>query len=293
MELEHILLEKLDVLHANHKIIIFSEWIKTHKLIGELLRKYDLQYIEFNGTVPVAKRGKLIETFENNPNCKFFLSTESGGAGLNLQVADTLINFELPWNPAKKNQRIGRIDRLGQEKMYLTVINLITKDSIEMRIASGLMLKQNLFEGVLNDTVSTDAVDFSEKGRSQFLSDLEEMVAGFDAPNEPHEQAEPVEEEDSDLLAAELLSDNEPAFINDTVKESSGAKTDNTQPLEASENPVQTEQLEGVLQKGMGFLSGLYQMATGREMGAEEQQINIDKDTGEVTMKFKLPGFGK
>ncbi|MEM8939567.1 MAG: DEAD/DEAH box helicase [Bacteroidota bacterium] len=292
MELEHILLEKLDILHADHKIIIFSEWIKTHKLIGELLRKYDLQYIEFNGTVPVAKRGKLIETFENNPQCKFFLSTESGGAGLNLQVADTLINFELPWNPAKKNQRIGRIDRLGQQKMHLTVINLITKNSIEMRIASGLMLKQNLFEGVLNDTVNTDAVDFSEKGRSQFLSDLEEMVSGFDTSDELHEVAEQVEDEDSELLTTELLSDNEPAIINDTVKKSSGAKTD-TQPLEISEKPVQTEQLEGVLQKGMGFFSGLYQIATGQEMGAEEQQINIDKDTGEVTMKFKLPGFGK
>jgi SNF2 family DNA or RNA helicase len=64
-------------------------------------------------------RGELIRKFESRPECKIFLSTEAGGAGQNLQVADVLINFELPWNPAKKNQRIGRIDRLGQKSENL------------------------------------------------------------------------------------------------------------------------------------------------------------------------------
>ena len=93
---------------------------------------------------------------------------------------EVITNFELPWNPAKKNQRIGRIDRLGQKSKKLNIYNFITNNSIEIRIASGLLVKQNLFEGVLNNDNPTDFVDFSEKGRSQFLDQIAEMVAGFD-----------------------------------------------------------------------------------------------------------------
>ncbi|MCK5280645.1 MAG: DEAD/DEAH box helicase, partial [Cyclobacteriaceae bacterium] len=147
-ELKYILLEKLDIANNDTKIIIFSEWIKVHKLIGKMLRENNIGFVELNGKVPVKLRGELIKKFESNPQSKIFLSTEAGGSGLNLQMADTLINFELPWNPAKKNQRIGRIDRLGQKSNKLTIYNLITRDSIEQQIAAGLLVKQNLFEGV-------------------------------------------------------------------------------------------------------------------------------------------------
>ncbi|MDR3146800.1 MAG: DEAD/DEAH box helicase, partial [Treponema sp.] len=151
LELEDILLEKLDIKNKNRKVIVFSEWIRMHKLIGDMLRKRGVGFTELNGTVPVQKRSALIRHFEQNQDCKVFLSTESGGAGLNLQVADTLINFELPWNPAKKNQRIGRIDRLGQKSSKLLIYNLISRDSIEQQIAAGLLVKQSLFEGVLSE----------------------------------------------------------------------------------------------------------------------------------------------
>lgn len=136
---------------------------------------------KLNGKIPVKARGELIRKFETNPGYKIFLSTEAGGSGLNLQIADTLINFELPWNPAKKNQRIGRIDRLGQKSSNLTIINFITCNSIEMQIASGLLVKQSLFDGVLGDDAATNFVDFSSKGRSQFIicSKIEEQKIDF------------------------------------------------------------------------------------------------------------------
>jgi SNF2 family DNA or RNA helicase len=67
-----------------------------------MLLKNNTGYSELNGSIPANKRGNLIKQIESDDNCKVFLSTEAGGAGLNLQVADILINFELPWNPAKK-----------------------------------------------------------------------------------------------------------------------------------------------------------------------------------------------
>ncbi|MDR0731415.1 MAG: DEAD/DEAH box helicase, partial [Treponema sp.] len=127
LELEDILLEKLDIKNKDRKVIVFSEWVKMHRLIGKMLRKRGVGFTELNGTVPVKQRGALIKRFEQDRTCKVFLSTEAGGAGLNLQAADTLINFELPWNPAKKNQRIGRIDRLGQKSNKLLIYNLISR----------------------------------------------------------------------------------------------------------------------------------------------------------------------
>ena len=147
-ELKQVLLDKLDMDNSAHKVVIFSEWIRMNQMIGRLLRDINIGYVELNGKVPVANRPRLIKEFEDNPNCKVFLSTEAGGTGLNLQTADAVINFELPWNPAKKNQRIGRIDRLGQKNKHLTVISFITQNSIETRIASGLLLKQDLFDSV-------------------------------------------------------------------------------------------------------------------------------------------------
>ncbi|MGB0524972.1 MAG: DEAD/DEAH box helicase, partial [Flammeovirgaceae bacterium] len=291
-ELEHILTEKMDLGNTARKIIIFSEWTRMNMLIGQLLKKHNIAFAELNGKVPVKHRKKLVEKFENDPNCKVFISTEAGGTGLNLQVADTVINFELPWNPAKKNQRIGRIDRVGQRSKQLTVLNFITKDSIEMRIASGLMLKQNLFEGVLDTDSLTDTVDFSGKGRSQFLQQLETMIDDFQEPT-----TEEIEVEES--LAEELTQFGEEAPLGDQVQENvasapkEAVKQEQKSTSSSAKTPKQQQlqEVEQVMNQGMGFLSGLFKMATGKDLGTEEASINVDKETGEVTMKFKLPNL--
>lgn len=113
VELKEILVEKMDLKNSPGKIIIFSEWVVMLQLIGRMLHEEGIGFAMLSGKVAVKNRGQLIKKFETDPGCKIFLSSEAGGSGLNLQVADTVIYFELPWNPAKKNQRIGRIDRLG------------------------------------------------------------------------------------------------------------------------------------------------------------------------------------
>ena len=254
LELEEILLEKLDIHNNKRKIIIFSEWTTMLAIISRMLAKNGIGFTELTGNIPVKDRKMAIREFEENPQCRVFLSSESGGSGLNLQVADTLINFELPWSPSKKNQRIGRIDRLGQKSPNLTVINLIMRNSIEMKVLSGLGVKQDLFDSVLNSGNDMDEVDFSEKGRSQFLKMLEDSLADFttDEPMEPAGEPElpvpEIPEEDNARLA----------------------------------------ELEVVMNKGMEFLSGLYKLSTGRELNPEGNRIVIDKETGEVVMRFRV-----
>jgi SNF2 family DNA or RNA helicase len=275
-ELENILLEQLDLKNTSRKIIIFSEWVKVHKLIGRFLRENNIGFAELNGKIPVKSRGDLIRKFETNEHCKVFLSTEAGGSGLNLQVADTLINFELPWNPAKKNQRIGRIDRLGQKSSNLT---------IEQHIAAGLLVKQNLFEGVLGDSGDTNFVDFSSKGRSQFIQQLEEFVLQEEKTDEVKletEVEELVEEvpEHSPKGEIDLSDDNE---------EAGPSQPENVEQEQQPRHTPTPEQMEEVMNSGMQFLSGLFKMSTGKDMGSENQKIEVNKETGEVTMKFKLP----
>ena len=286
-ELKYILLEKLNLRNENKKIIIFSEWIKVHKLIGSLLRKLNIGFVELNGKVPVKSRGKLIEKFESDDKCKIFLSTEAGGVGLNLQMADTVINFELPWNPAKKNQRIGRIDRLGQKNEKLTVFNFITRKSIEERIAGGLLLKQNLFEGALVKSNSTDFVDFSNKGKSQFIEQLKELISEDDTTSyfENIEKNKEIEET-PDLIESEL--DFSEVEENEQLPESP-IESDVISETTPAQNSASAKELEDVMNNGMQFLAGLFKMSTGKDMAGENQSIKVDAETGEVTIKFKIP----
>jgi SNF2 family DNA or RNA helicase len=293
-ELKHILLDELDVPNNDSKIIIFSEWVKVHKLIGKLLRENNIGFVELNGKIPVQSRGELIRKFEHNPQYKIFLSTEAGGSGLNLQVADTLINFELPWNPAKKNQRIGRIDRLGQKSGKLTIFNFITRGSIEDQIASGLLVKQSLFDGVLGDNGTINSVDFSSKGRSQFIQQLEAFIAETERREQEAEQAPGLlsEREGVPVSANEGLTDGTIDLSDDeaeTPETNAGdhAVPDSPEPDKAP--AVQVEELEKVMNSGLQFLSGLFKMTTGKEMGMENQKIEVNRETGEVTMRFKLP----
>ncbi len=302
-ELRYILLEKLDLKNSGRKVIIFSEWVKMHHLIGQLLLQNNIGFSELNGSIPVKKRGELIRQFEEDPHCQVFLSTEAGGSGLNLQVADILINFELPWNPAKKNQRIGRIDRLGQKSEKLTIFNFITTESIEERIATGLLVKQNLFDSVLNEGSTSDWVDFTEKGRGQFLQQMKELAGTFESVPEELEQDEATDTKESrEELNVEkpvATADRQYKIPFDSEEEDEAFSEEPELKTTASETiteqqvaePSHVLQMEQVLNNGMQFLSGLMQMATGKSMGMENQKIEVNQKTGEVTLKFKLPGF--
>jgi ERCC4-related helicase len=292
-ELKAILTEKLDLQNTDRKIIIFSEWVRMNKLIGDLLKELKIAYTELNSKIPVKMRGELIKKFENDREIKVFLSTEAGGTGLNLQMADTVINFELPWNPAKKNQRIGRIDRIGQKSKQLTVIDLVAVNSIEMDIAAGLEVKQSLFESVLDSHDNTDRVDLSKRGKEQFLEDIRNMLAKMEQPEIQVSEENEVEEEDLELETVETeLSKDEAENI---TSHGNGQESDQQDLPGSQEVPStdqqQYEQVEKVMQDGMNFLSGLFKMSTGKEMGAENAKIEVDRQTGEVTMKFKLPGI--
>jgi hypothetical protein len=167
---------------GTHKVVVFSQWeVMLHKA-AEVLDRLQIGYVLLYGGVPGKERRGLLERFRTDPDCRVFLSTDTGGTGLNLQAADTVLNLELPWNPAVLEQRIARVHRMGQHRP-VQVINLVTRDSIEERVLKTVSLKRSLFEGVFAGTA--DEVSFATLGQQAFLDAVRGLIAegGAESPS--------------------------------------------------------------------------------------------------------------
>jgi SNF2 family DNA or RNA helicase len=102
-------------------------------------------------------RKKMVYSFTNDDEIRFFISTDAGKSGINLQRANVLINFDMSFNPAVNEQRNARIDRMGQDSAKILIINLICIDTIEEKVLKILEKKQNLFDKVIDDLSEEDA----------------------------------------------------------------------------------------------------------------------------------------
>jgi len=141
--LEEVLLE------PDAKVVIFSQWLRSHELLSRALDAAGHDYVLFHGGVPGKNRGALVKRFRTDPNCRVFLSTDAGGVGLNLQCASVVMNLDLPWNPAVLEQRIGRAHRMGQHRP-VQVFNFVAEASIEHNLMGLLDFKQALAAGILD-----------------------------------------------------------------------------------------------------------------------------------------------
>ena len=126
------------------------------------------------GQIPQPKRRAEIHRFKNDPDCRLFLSTDSGSVGLNLQAANVVINLDMPWNPAKLEQRIARAWRKHQ-KRSVQVINLVAENSIEHRMLTLLDQKRALAEGVVDGRGEKEMS--LPSGRAAFLERLNTLIA--------------------------------------------------------------------------------------------------------------------
>jgi len=159
------------------KAVVFSQWLGTHEVLMRRLRSRGWDHVLFHGGVPAEKRGLLVDRFTNEPGCRLFLSTDAGGVGLNLQhAAATVVNMDLPWNPAVLEQRIGRVHRMGQRR-GVQVVNLVAQGSIEQGMLGVLAFKKSLFAGVLDG--GAGEVMMNGTRLSKFMESVDEVTAGM------------------------------------------------------------------------------------------------------------------
>jgi superfamily II DNA or RNA helicase len=138
-----------EIAAEGHKMLIFSQWERMTRLAEEALAPLRIESVRLHGGLGMRRRARIIEKFMEDPDTMLFISTDAGGLGLNLQAASFVINLDLPWNPAKVEQRIGRAHRIGQSQP-VNVINMIAANSIEQRVLDVLYRKQELFEEILD-----------------------------------------------------------------------------------------------------------------------------------------------
>jgi superfamily II DNA/RNA helicase len=180
-------LERLDELFESlfdeeeRKVVLFSEWTTMLDLIEPLLRKRKLDFVRLDGSVPQKKRQDLVHRFQTDADCRLFLTTNAGSTGLNLQAANTVINVDLPWNPAVLEQRIARAHRMGQSRS-VQVFVLVTEQTIEESLLATIAAKKHLALAALDAESDVDAVDVAS-GMQELQGRLEVLLgARCEAP---------------------------------------------------------------------------------------------------------------
>jgi hypothetical protein len=188
-------LERLDELleqlldEPDRKILVFSEWTTMLGLIEPLVKKRKAQFVRLEGRVPQKQRQQLVHRFQNDPECRVFLTTNAGSTGLNLQAANTVINVDLPWNPAVLEQRIARAHRMGQ-KQPVHAFLLVTEQTPEESLLTTLSAKKDLALAALD--VDSDIDEVSLVSGAEELRNRLEVLLGA-KPQAPLDVSQRVE----------------------------------------------------------------------------------------------------
>jgi superfamily II DNA/RNA helicase len=277
------------------KAVIFSQWERMTRLISQELDKLGIKYEYLHGGVPSSKRKQLFDNFNSDEDCRIFLSTDAGSTGLNLQSASLIVNMDIPWNPAVLEQRIARIYRMGQ-KSNVSVINFVSRGTIEHRMLDVLKFKTSLSQGILDN--GEDSIFLSDSKFNQFMKTIEEI-------------AEPVEKTNTqpNFVSDEELSEKEELNVKEkAVAETPISQTDifDTNTADENENVIETESVSlsvnqnkdsepeldatALITQGISFISGFAKALSSPESTEKLVSSLVEKDkvTGKTYMKIPV-----
>lgn len=173
---------------CDQKVIVFTEFVATQLYLRELLVNKGFTVTILNGSMSVEDRDAALREFREHSN--IFISTDAGGEGLNLQFANIIINYDLPWNPMKIEQRCGRADRIGQTR-DVHIYNFIVSDTVENRVREVLEEKLSVILEEMGVDKYSDVLD-SEVAELDFT---EVYMRSIGRPSKVEENMYPVESE--------------------------------------------------------------------------------------------------
>lgn len=157
-KVEPLIMEIDAILSADRsqKIIIFTEFVATQNYLQELLVNIGYSVTILNGGMSIDERNSAMQEFKTSTS--IFISTDAGGEGLNLQFANIIINYDLPWNPMKIEQRCGRVDRIGQQR-DVHIYNFIVGETVENRVREVLEEKLSVILKEMGVDKYSDVLD--------------------------------------------------------------------------------------------------------------------------------------
>jgi superfamily II DNA or RNA helicase len=199
------------------KVLIFTEFVPTQQMLKEFLESRGISIVTLNGSMSMDERQRAQVTFRDN--ARILISTDAGGEGLNLQFCHVIINFDIPWNPMRIEQRIGRVDRIGQPKT-VQAINFVFENSVEFRVREVLEQKLSVIFEEFGIDKTGDVLDSAQAGElfenvfASAILDPDGIESSVDATiakisDEMHEVRDASAiygiSEEPDILAAERL----------------------------------------------------------------------------------------
>ena len=156
-----------EAIESGHKIVVYSQYLEMLGIISEFLKSESIDHEILTGST--TNRGKVIERFQTDDNCKVFCaSLLAGGIGIDLTAANVVIHYDRWWNASKENQATDRVHRIGQNR-NVQVLKLVTRDTLEERIDQLIKKKQALFEKFLDQ----DEEIFKSLTRTEIIELLE------------------------------------------------------------------------------------------------------------------------
>lgn len=179
---------------TSQKIIIFTEFMATQEYLKRILVSKDYSVSILNGSMSIEERNDALHEFRDKTS--IFISTDAGGEGLNLQFSNIIINYDLPWNPMKIEQRCGRADRIGQTR-DVQIYNFIVEDTVENRVREVLEEKLSVILKEIGVDKYSDVLD-SEVAELDFT---EVYMRSISHPSKLNEAMYPVESEMKQQMA--------------------------------------------------------------------------------------------
>ncbi|ABK52589.1 helicase domain protein [Acidothermus cellulolyticus 11B] len=149
------------------KVLVFTEFVPTQEMLYEFLTERGFEVVCLNGSMDLEERKRVQDTFAKD--ARILISTDAGGEGLNLQFCHVVINYDIPWNPMRLEQRIGRVDRIGQTHT-VRAINFVFEDSVEHRVCEVLEEKLAVIFEEFGIDKTGDVLDSAQAG--QIFDDL-------------------------------------------------------------------------------------------------------------------------
>lgn len=143
------------------KILVFTEFVPTQEMLRDFLTERGFPVVCLNGTMNMEARRRVEREFSEG--ARILVSTEAGGEGLNLQFCHVVVNYDMPWNPMRLEQRIGRVDRIGQTHA-VRAINFILKGTVEYRVREVLEEKLAVILREFGMDKTSDVLDSAESG---------------------------------------------------------------------------------------------------------------------------------
>ena len=141
------------------KVLVFTEFVPTQAMLADYLESRGFTVATLNGGMDMEARGRTLQTFA--AEARVLISTDAGGEGLNLQFCHVIVNFDMPWNPMRIEQRIGRVDRIGQ-KHVVRALNFVLEDTVEHRVRQVLEEKLAVIAEEFGVDKAADVMDSAE-----------------------------------------------------------------------------------------------------------------------------------